>query len=512
MPAPNDITVSSGSAISGDNSQNWLVTIDDGATVNGGSYGLNLGSASQGTVLNLSGDVTTTGGGSGGNAAGVKLNNGGTLNILSTGSIDSNSDGIFLTSGGTVNNSGVVSGADGGTSVYFSNGTGSYVGDSTSSIGGGYGIIVDSGTSTIRNAGKIDLLHNGVWFRGSSSGSVDNQAGGIINSTSTSNYGIDISASGTVTISNEGSITGNTGILLGTSGHTLTNSGIIIGSGGTAISLTGNNNAVTLDTGSNITGNITATGTGNTLTLNGQGTLSSNVTGVQSITVAADVGQSWILSGSSTTTGITNQALYVQSGTLILNGALDNGGTGGGTTINGDAVLQLGNNSASGSVTGNIVDNGTLRFSRTDDISFANFISGSGRVNQAGSGQTTLTSANTYTGGTVVDAGTLNASDGGALGTGNITINNAGTLDLSFTGDVFTNTITNNGVLDVIAADNSLDGNISGTGRTASARSIRPSMAITAAFPVSGISSAVARCLPKRRKIWVRVRFNWPGY
>ncbi|QCD10430.1 autotransporter outer membrane beta-barrel domain-containing protein [Enterobacter cloacae] len=464
MPAPNDITVSSGSAISGDNSQNWLVTIDDGATVNGGSYGLNLGSASQGTVLNLSGDVTTTGGGSGGNAAGVKLNNGGTLNILSTGSIDSNSDGIFLTSGGTVNNSGVVSGADGGTSVYFSNGTGSYVGDSTSSIGGGYGIIVDSGTSTISNAGKIDLLHNGVWFRGSSSGSVDNQAGGIINSTSTSNYGIDISASGTVTISNEGSITGNTGILLGTSGHTLTNSGIIIGSGGTAISLTGNNNAVTLDTGSNITGNITATGTGNTLTLNGQGTLSSNVTGVQSITVAADVGQSWILSGSSTTTGITNQALYVQSGTLILNGALDNGGTGGGTTINGDAVLQLGNNSASGSVTGNIVDNGTLRFSRSDDISFANFISGSGRVNQAGSGQTTLTSANTYTGGTVVDAGTLNASDVDALGTGNVTINNAGTLDLSFTGDVFTNTITNNGVLDVVAADNSLDANISGTG------------------------------------------------
>lgn len=464
MPAPNDITVSSGSAISGDNSQNWLVTIDDGATVNGGSYGLNLGSASQGTVLNLSGDVTTTGGGSGGNAAGVKLNNGGTLNILSTGSIDSNSDGIFLTSGGTVNNSGVVSGADGGTSVYFSNGTGSYVGDSTSSIGGGYGIIVDSGTSTISNAGKIDLLHNGVWFRGSSSGSVDNQAGGIINSTSTSNYGIDISASGTVTISNEGSITGNTGILLGTSGHTLTNSGIIIGSGGTAISLTGNNNAVTLDTGSNITGNITATGTGNTLTLNGQGTLSSNVTGVQSITVAADVGQSWILSGSSTTTGITNQALYVQSGTLILNGALDNGGTGGGTTINGDAVLQLGNNSASGSVTGNIVDNGTLRFSRTDDISFTNLISGSGRVNQAGSGQTTLTSANTYTGGTVVDAGTLNASDVDALGTGNVTINNAGTLDLSFTGDVFTNTITNNGVLDVVAADNSLDANISGTG------------------------------------------------
>ncbi|HBU7566693.1 TPA: autotransporter-associated beta strand repeat-containing protein [Enterobacter cloacae] len=193
--------------------------------------------------------------------------------------------------------------------------------------------------------------------------------------------------------------------------------------------------------------------------------MNSDFSGFNSVVGAADADKSWVLSGATIgSTGTTAQALLVQSGTLILESDFVNSGVGGGTTINGDAVLQLGNNSASGSVTGNIVDNGTLRFSRTDDISFANFISGSGRVNQAGSGQTTLTSANTYTGGTVVDAGTLNASDVDALGTGNVTINNTGTLDLSFTGDVFTNTITNNGVLDVIAADNSLDGNISGTG------------------------------------------------
>lgn len=466
MPSPNNITVTSGAAIDGDTTQDWQVTVEDGATVDGASYGLSLGSASGNTLLNLGGDVTTTGSGSGGNAAGVRLTHGGTLNILSTGSINSNSDGIFLTTGGTVNNSGSVSGADGGTSVYFSSGTGVYNGDSNSVIGGGYGIIVDAGTSTITNAGTIDLLHNGVWFRGSSSGSVDNQAGGIIHSTSTSNYGIEINASGVVTITNEGAITGNTGIILGTSGHTLTNSGAIIGTGGTAISLTGNNNTVTLDTGSDITGNIAATGTGNTLTLNGQGTLNSNITGVQSITAAADVGQSWLLNGTSDTTGTTNQALHVQSGTLILNGALTNSGAGGGTTIDGDATLQLGNNSNFGSVTGNIVDNGTLRFSRTDDVSIGNAISGSGSVNQAGNGQTTLTTANTYSGGTVVDAGTLNAADHNALGSGNVTINSGGTLALSFNGDAFTNTITNNGVLDVIDADNTLVGNITGTGES----------------------------------------------
>lgn len=466
MPSPNSITVTSGTAISGDNTQDWQVTIDDGATVNGNAFGLNLGSASQGTVLNLSGDVTTTGSGSGGNAAGVKLSNGGTLNISSTGSVNSaSSDGIFLTSGGTVNNSGSVSGADGGTSVYFNAGTGSYVGDGTSSIGGGYGIIVDAGTTSVSNAGNIGMQHNGVWFRGSSSGTINNQAGGVISSASTSNYGIDISASGTVTITNAGTISGNTGIFITTAGHTLTNSGAITGTGGTAVSVSGNNNILTLNTGSAITGNIASTGTGNTLTLNGQGALSGNVTGVDSITSAADPGQSWTLNGATmSTTGTTAQALLVQSGTLILNGALTHDGAGGGTTINADAVLQLGNNSASGSVTGDIVDNGTLRFSRTDSTTFGGLISGSGLVNQAGSGETLLSSANTYTGGTTVDDGTLNASNFAALGSGDVDIASGGTLELSFNGDIFNNAIANSGVLNVTGSANTLAGAISGAG------------------------------------------------
>lgn len=178
MPSPNAINVTSGTAIFGDATADWQVTIDDGATVQGSNFGLNLGSLTGGSVLNLAGDVTTTGSGSGGNAAGVKLTDGGTMNIQSTGSVVSSSDGIFLSNGGTVNNSGSVSGQDGGTSVYFSSGNGSYVSDSTGVIGGGYGIIVDAGTTSVTNAGSISVLHNGIWFRSSSGGSVDNQAGG----------------------------------------------------------------------------------------------------------------------------------------------------------------------------------------------------------------------------------------------------------------------------------------------------------------------------------------------
>lgn len=465
MPAPNSINAPSGSGIVGDTSQDWQVTIDDGATVNGVGFGLNLSSATGGAVINLSGDVTTTGGGSGGGAAGVKLDNGGTLNISSTGSIDSNSDGIYLTRGGTINNSGSVSGGDGGTSVYLSSGNSTYVGDSTSSIGGGYGVIVDAGTATVSNAGSIDLLHNGIWFRDTASGTFTNQSGGIINSTSTSNYGIDISSSGAVSIINAGTIAGNTGVVLSTAGHSLTNSGAITGNGGTAILLSGNNNSVTLNTGSEIAGVINATGTGNTLTLNGEGALGDNITGVASIISTADPALAWTLNGATmSTTGTTDQALLVQSGTLILNGALSHDGTGGGTTINPDAVLQLGNNTASGSVTGNIVNNGTLRFARTDDVTLDNLISGSGTVNQAGSGETTLSSANTYTGGSVVDAGTLNAANVNALGTGNITINPDGTLAISFRGGIFDNAITNNGLLNMADTGNTLSGAITGTG------------------------------------------------
>lgn len=466
MPSPNNITVSGGSAIFGDNSQDWQVTINDGATINGGSFGINLGTATGGTVLNLGGDIVTSLSGSSGNEAGVKLSNvnGGTINILTTGSINSVSDGIFIQDGGTVNNSGSVSGADGGTSVYLNSGNTTYNGGSTSRIGGGYGIIVDTATGTIINAGTIDVAHNGVWFRSSSSGSLNNQAGGVITSSGSSNYAIYLNSSGAVNATNAGSVTGNTAILIGSAGNTLTNTGSITGTGGTAISVSGNNNALTFGAGSEISGSVTSTGTDNTLMLTGEGALAGDVTGFNSITSAAQTGSAWTLNGTTSTTGTTASALLVQSGTLILNGTLSNGGTGGGTTINADAVLQLGNNSTSGSVTGNIVDNGILRFSRTDSTTVSNVISGSGIVNQAGSGETILSNANTYTGRTEIDAGTLNASNFAALGSGEADIASGGTLELSFTGDTFTNIIANGGVLNVTGTANTLAGAISGAG------------------------------------------------
>ena len=69
-----------------------------------------------------------------------------------------------------------------------------------------------------------------------------------------------------------------------------------------------------------------------------------------------------------------------------------------------------------GAVAGNITDNGALIFNRSDTLTYAGVVSGTGTVTQAGAGTTILTGANTYTGGTTVSAGTLQIGSGGTTG------------------------------------------------------------------------------------------------
>src|SRR5690606_23555287 len=102
----------------------------------------------------------------------------------------------------------------------------------------------------------------------------------------------------------------------------------------------------------------------------------------------------------------------------------------GGTTISA-GTLAIGNGGTTGSITGDVTNNGALQFNRSDAVGFAGAISGTGSVTQAGSGTTTLTGANTYSGGTTISAGTLSIGDGGTAGsiTGDVT--NNGTLQFN---------------------------------------------------------------------------------
>ncbi|WP_428936666.1 autotransporter outer membrane beta-barrel domain-containing protein [Brucella sp. NF 2815] len=113
------------------------------------------------------------------------------------------------------------------------------------------------------------------------------------------------------------------------------------------------------------------------------------------------------------------------AGTLTLAGVNTYAG---GTAING-GTLQLGNGGASGSITGNVANGGTLIFNRSDNnLTLAGVVSGTGRIEQNGPGITTLTGANTYSGVTNVNAGTLYVHGNQSGATGATTVASGATL------------------------------------------------------------------------------------
>ncbi|MFL9498911.1 autotransporter-associated beta strand repeat-containing protein [Rhodopseudomonas palustris] len=111
-------------------------------------------------------------------------------------------------------------------------------------------------------------------------------------------------------------------------------------------------------------------------------------------------------------------------GTWTLGG--DNTYTGG-TTIAG-GTLRIGNGGNTGSIVGDVVNNATLAFSRSDSTSFGGVVSGTGGLRQEGPGTLTLTGTNTYTGGTSITSGTLQIGDGGTAGSIVGAVSNNGTL------------------------------------------------------------------------------------
>jgi len=147
-----------------------------------------------------------------------------------------------------------------------------------------------------------------------------------------------------------------------------------------------------------------------------QGVVQDNTSNKLGVTVGALNAAGWTFLGANTYTGTTR----ITTGTLTLG----NGGT-------------AGSLSPSSTITGAAA--GTLRFNRSDTIvsgvAFNNVIGGTISVTQMGSGTVVLAGANTYTGTTSVNAGTLqigNAGTAGSLsGSSTITGSAGGTLAFS---------------------------------------------------------------------------------
>ena len=103
------------------------------------------------------------------------------------------------------------------------------------------------------------------------------------------------------------------------------------------------------------------------------------------------------------------------SGRLVLTGANTYAGVT--TIISGSGGVQVGKGATSGSLgAGGVVNNANLSFARSDVVTYADVISGTGSVTQAGTGTLIFTNTNSYTGGTTISTGTFQFGNGGASG------------------------------------------------------------------------------------------------
>lgn len=224
----------------------------------------------------------------------------------------------------------------------------------------------------------------------------------------------------------------------------LTGSGGVTNSGGGAATLTVAN-------GANITfGGVIADGTGATaLVKSGAGTLTltnaNSATGGTTISAGklalGDGGASGALVGPVTNNAtlesnrsdtftlandVSGTGAFAQagSGTTVLTGANSYGAT----TITA-GTLQVGNGGTIGTLGSGVVSIGggaALVHNRSDANTLANAISGAGAFRKTGAGALTVSGNNSFTGGAIIDAGTLVYGHANALG-------NSGTLSAGFT-------------------------------------------------------------------------------
>jgi autotransporter-associated beta strand protein len=156
------------------------------------------------------------------------------------------------------------------------------------------------------------------------------------------------------------------------------------------------------------------------------------------------------------------------AGTIVLTST--NNSYSGGTTISA-GMLQLGDGTVNnGSVVGAVVNNGELLVANPLALTLSGAISGTGILGKSGAGMLTLPNANTYTGGTIISNGTVQANNYNAFGattefmtTGTIT--NNGALNLNIANNWFLYPITGSGTINVIETTNAesrFDGNMAG--------------------------------------------------
>ena len=398
----------SGSAItlSTNNAQNW-----NGNFAFTGTKDLNLGTGA--VAMNATRTITVNGGNLtvGGviSGSGYGLTKAGAGNLLLSGANTFN--GPLTIDAGTVL---AATNANLGTGAVTINGgslqTSATMGitDSrTLTIGASGGsIIVNAGTTLTYNgvtAGSGHLVKDGdgtLISGGSSSNTWDGDltinAGTFeIRKTASSGYGaiatnaaVHIAASGTLSFAEEGFDQETIGSLYG--------SGTVINNRGAGIRFLVNSTTDTTFSG-------TITEAANPLNFEKMGAGTLMLSGVNSYT-----GNTTITAGNLTISG--GAAISDASAVILQNTA------GVGFIVNSSETIgSLQGGGATGGVV-SIAASQTLTVNQTSDQTFAGVISGSGGLTKTGASTLTLSAANSYTGATTINAGTLQLGNGGTTG------------------------------------------------------------------------------------------------
>lgn len=314
----------------------------------------------------------------------------------------------------------------------------------------GTGILRKSGAGTLTMnggdggfTGKIEVT-GGTFESGdggnslSDSTAVDLASGTTFRLTDTEGFG---SLSGTGTLDLNGY-----DAFVGADDDSKTFSGQITGLAGSDLikngdgnwTLTGTNNdylgTTTIDAGTLTLGADEVIPNASGLTVNANGTFDVNG---ESETLATLAGAGAVtLGGGALTTDSSNSTTFsgvisgagsfikAGSGTLTLTGTNTHSDP---TTISG-GTLKIG---SGGSLQSAIINDAELRFDRSGTLTQSAIISGTGNLTQSGSGTVILSGANTYTGDTIVTAGTLQLNDNERIADASDLVVNGGTFDLN---------------------------------------------------------------------------------
>lgn len=470
----NDRTIHGGDGQwTNDTAQNdWTTSSGDiNAPWADGEFAIFIGTPGTVTVDNTNGQVTSAGMQFG--VDGYTLT-GGTLQLVDgTGGSgeatirvgDGTGDGVNMTAtiDGVLSGNVLLNKTDEGTLIL--NGANTYTGGTRVEGGvlqisnddnmGAYGSLLTLNGGTVRVAADIVATHPVTL--GSAGGTIETQMPGGTPTMLT--IGAAITGSGALTKSGTGTLVLSADNLY--DGGTTIAGGILqLGNGGTSGSILGDivdNAALVVNRSDTLVLAGTVSGTGR-FEQAGTGTTVLTADNTYLGSTAISAGTLQLGNGGATGSIVGNVAnsgvlafdrsdIYTFGGVVSGTGALEQIGAGtvvltgdstytGGTTITA-GTLQLGNGGTTGSIAGDVIDNGLLTFDRSDTYTFAGLISGTGALDQLGSGTTILTSNNTFSGLTTISAGTLQLGDGGAAGSvGGGDIVDNGTLVLYHSDDL----------------------------------------------------------------------------